>query len=163
MTHRVDNGQRDYWIFDIAAEHTIKYKLPAGIVCEAGCVLQWEYYSMQSCIEPGCDRKYCGGYADGDNVLYNSNPGFCGRTGAQAEFFKNCADIRILPAGANYMGSGSDSAESAMNAEGVDGMAVKEVADVAAVHEASVDSAVEGTAGAGDVDAATPAGGSGPH
>jgi hypothetical protein len=66
---------------------------------------------MQSCIEPGCDRKYCGGYADGDNVLYNSNPGFCGRTGANAEFFGNCADIRILPAGAHYMGSGSGSGD----------------------------------------------------
>jgi hypothetical protein len=108
LLRRVDNGQRDYWIFDIGAEHTMKYKLPPGVVCEAGCVLQWNYYSMQSCIEPGCDRKYCGGYADGDNVLYNSNPGFCGRTGAQAEFFRNCADIRILPAGAHYMGSGSE-------------------------------------------------------
>jgi hypothetical protein len=110
----------------MSAEHTIKYKLPAGIVCEAGCVLQWEYYSMQSCIEPGCNRKYCGGYADGDNVLYNSNLGFCGRTGAQVEFFSNCADIRILPAGAHYMGSGSGSADESV------GVAVKEAAAVSA-------------------------------
>lgn len=146
---RVDNGQRDYWIFDIAAEHTMRYKLPAGITCEAGCVLQWEYYSMQSCIEPGCDRKYCGGYADGDNVLYNSNPGFCGRTGAQAEFFRNCADIRILPAGARDMGSGSGSPEGVENADAaqdVHGMNVKEVAAVAAA-DTAVDADVSGSGG----------------
>jgi hypothetical protein len=146
LHYRVDNNQRDYWIFDISADHTIKYKLPAGIVCEAGCVLQWEYYSMQSCVNPGCDRKYCGGYADGDNVLYNSNPGFCGRTGAQAEFFRNCADIRILPAGAHYMGSGSGDIDESV------GVAVNEAA--AAVHDGAVE-ASEVAVGAGAAAAAS--------
>jgi hypothetical protein len=75
------------------------YQLPAGISCDGGCVLQWRYFAMQSCVEKGCDRTYCGAYADGTNAVYGGRPGFCGDPGvAAAEFFLNCAgmDCKML-------------------------------------------------------------------
>ncbi|KAF6265045.1 glycoside hydrolase superfamily [Scenedesmus sp. NREL 46B-D3] len=97
---RVDNGQRDTWIMTPQMDYTMAYQLPAGISCEGGCVLQWRYFAMQSCVERGCDRTYCGVYADGTNAVYGGRPGFCGDAGAAApEFFNNCADIRITPSG----------------------------------------------------------------
>jgi hypothetical protein len=79
---------------------SMQYKLPAGIACDAGCVLQFKWFAMQTCIEPGCDRTYCGTYADGVNMVYGNRPGFCGATSAPPEYFANCADIRIIPSGA---------------------------------------------------------------
>ncbi|KAI8474593.1 MAG: hypothetical protein J3K34DRAFT_492907 [Monoraphidium minutum] len=60
---RADNGQRDTWVTG-AMDYTTQYRLPAGISGPA--VLQWTYYAMQSCVEPGCDRTHCGVYADGE-------------------------------------------------------------------------------------------------
>jgi len=70
---------------------SMPYKLPAGIACDTGCVLQFKWFAMQSCVEPGCDRAYCGTYADGINMVYGNKPGFCTSTGAQPEYFTNCA------------------------------------------------------------------------
>eukprot|EP00775_Hariotina_reticulata_P014862 gene14862-15054_t len=97
---RSDSGQRDTWITSPAMQWSMPYRLPAGIACDTGCVLQFKWFAMQTCIEPGCDRTYCGTYADGLNMVYGSRPGFCSSTSAQPEYFANCADIRIIPSGA---------------------------------------------------------------
>lgn len=91
---RADNGQRDTWIMTSAMSYTLAYNLPAGVSCADGCVLQWKYFAMQSCIEPGCDPTYCGDYSRGVNVVYSSNPGFCTAGGTAPEFFANCAGGR---------------------------------------------------------------------
>lgn len=96
---RVDNGQRDTWLLTNAARYTMTYQLPPTLSCEDGCVLQWKYFAMQSCIEPNCDRTYCGVYADGVNAVYGGRPPFCDAAATTAEFFVNCADIRIVPSG----------------------------------------------------------------
>lgn len=71
---------------------TMRYMLPPTISCDGGCVLQWKYYAMQSCIDAfGCDPTYCGVYANGYNAVYGSNPGWCGTTSGKLEFFHNCA------------------------------------------------------------------------
>ncbi|KAF8065624.1 celF [Scenedesmus sp. PABB004] len=104
---RVDNGQRDTWLMSDAANWTAAYRLPAGLSCDAGCVLQWRYEAMQSCIVPGCDPALCGGYASGRNVVYGSTPGFCSPTNnARLEVFSNCADVRITPASGGGGGGG---------------------------------------------------------
>jgi hypothetical protein len=69
----------------------MRCRLPANISCPNGCVLQWWWMSMQSCVEQGCDRQYCGEYADGKNVVYGSTPGFCYVASGKPEFFANCA------------------------------------------------------------------------
>jgi hypothetical protein len=66
-------------------------RLPANIACDNGCVLQWHYYSMQSCVLQGCNPATCGDYARGRNVVYGSTPGWCGIASGQPEFFTNCA------------------------------------------------------------------------
>lgn len=99
---RVDNGQTDTWIMTSQMDYSLTYQLPAGISCDGGCVLQWRYFAMQSCVERGCNPTYCGAYAVGTNAVYGGQPGFCGDPGvAAAEFFLNCADIRITPSGVN--------------------------------------------------------------
>lgn len=88
---RSDNGQRDTWITSSAMQWSMPYMLPAGIACDTGCVLQFKWFAMQTCVEPGCDRTYCGTYADGVNMVYGNRPGFCSSTSAQPEYFTNCA------------------------------------------------------------------------
>jgi hypothetical protein len=66
------------------------------VSCDAGCVLQWRYYSMQSCVMPGCsDPAVCGAYASGINAVYGSNPGWCGSASGQLEYFHNCAGVCV--------------------------------------------------------------------
>jgi len=89
--HRSDNGQRDTWITSSAMQWSMPYRLPAGVACDTGCVLQFKWFAMQTCVEPGCDRTYCGTYADGINMVYGNKPGFCSSTSAQPEYFANCA------------------------------------------------------------------------
>ena len=73
-------------------DYSLTYQLPAGISCDGGCVLQWRYFAMQSCVVRGCNPTYCGAYAAGTNAVYGGQPGFCGDPGvAAAEFFLNCA------------------------------------------------------------------------
>eukprot|EP00933_Yihiella_yeosuensis_P049567 TRINITY_DN465_c1_g1_i4.p1 TRINITY_DN465_c1_g1~~TRINITY_DN465_c1_g1_i4.p1 ORF type:complete len:738 (+),score=141.69 TRINITY_DN465_c1_g1_i4:97-2310(+) len=93
-------------------DHTIFLKVPSDLSCEA-CTLQWRWWSANSKI-PGPD------YLCYYNKLVDlSNPpdttwdaadwglnkfgadcpgGGCGREGACGEEFRNCADIKILPA-----------------------------------------------------------------
>lgn len=66
-------------------------RLPADVSCPNGCVLQWWWMSMQSCVEQGCNPAYCGEYANGRNVVYGSNPGWCYIASGKPEFFANCA------------------------------------------------------------------------
>ena len=93
---RVDNGQRDTWVISKDVyDYTMTYQLPATIACPNGCVLQWQYFAMQSCVEPGCNPTYCGAaYASGQNPAVGNSPGFCTAT-SRPEFFLNCADIII--------------------------------------------------------------------
>jgi hypothetical protein len=41
------------------------FRLPAGVSCANGCVLQWEYLTMNSCFPSdlaNCDARACGVY-----------------------------------------------------------------------------------------------------
>lgn len=37
---------------------TADYRLPAGVTCAGGCVLQWEYFAMQVCAAPQLGAGY---------------------------------------------------------------------------------------------------------
>jgi hypothetical protein len=42
-----------------------RFRLPAGVSCANGCVLQWEYLTMNSCFPSDldkCDARACGVY-----------------------------------------------------------------------------------------------------
>ncbi|KAG5191685.1 hypothetical protein JKP88DRAFT_8904 [Tribonema minus] len=60
---RSDTGTTEYWIttgtYTGSAAVTLNYVLPAGVSCANGCLLQWEYVAMQSCIE-NCASAVCG-------------------------------------------------------------------------------------------------------
>ncbi|WIA30623.1 hypothetical protein OEZ86_000702 [Tetradesmus obliquus] len=80
------------------------FRLPAGVACAGGCVLQWEYLTMNSCYE-ACDTAACGVYADRHNpVTGQGSMGTC-CLGSEScsvadipEVFRNCADITITTA-----------------------------------------------------------------
>lgn len=80
-----------------------QYRLPAGVSCPNGCVLQWEFLTMNSCFER-CDRAVCGPYADRVNPVCGfSNMADCWSNVAGVdtvpEVFRNCADIAITGGG----------------------------------------------------------------
>ncbi|WIA43871.1 hypothetical protein OEZ86_010284 [Tetradesmus obliquus] len=78
-----------------------EFRLPAGVSCSGGCVLQWEYLTMNSCFEACPNRAACGPYADRRNPITGaSNMATCcfgsGCSSANIpEVFRNCADITI--------------------------------------------------------------------
>ena len=67
----------------------MKYKLPNDLTCEH-CVLQWWYYTANSCIYEGYNEY------TGMTNWYNKNLGMCTNPGLYPEEFWNCADIRIV-------------------------------------------------------------------
>ncbi|GBG00182.1 hypothetical protein Rsub_12952 [Raphidocelis subcapitata] len=80
------------------------YRLPAGVDCKDGCVLQWEYVTMNSCWVPCEVEAACAGplgsYATrgsnparGQTGLEECSPGMAGAI--RSERFQNCADIVI--------------------------------------------------------------------
>ncbi|WIA36822.1 hypothetical protein OEZ86_008086 [Tetradesmus obliquus] len=101
---RADNGRPHWYITQGSFESTrngnpetaeFDLRLPSGFSCPGGCVLQMEYYTYNSCVEP-CPREDCGFYADRRNQITNQ-PGpldFC-RAGGPQEIFLNCADVVI--------------------------------------------------------------------
>ena len=93
----MDSRLRKYWIPDNSPEYNLQWRLPKGFVCTSGCVLMFEYYAMQTCIEP-CKCANCGGYCKGTNPLNPwSTLKFCTDTiqPQKLEIFRNCADITI--------------------------------------------------------------------
>ena len=78
---------------------TAAYRLPTGVSCPDGCVLQWRYKTYNSCVDP-CPKAECGFYADRVNpVSDDTGPmdycsvAYCGTV--RCEVFHNCADITI--------------------------------------------------------------------
>eukprot|EP00953_Heterococcus_sp_UTEX-ZZ885_P015568 8762-Heterococcus_DN1.PRE.3 len=53
---------------------TVAWTLPPGVSCPNGCLLQWEYTAMQSCIE-NCNSSICG------NAYASKNNPVTGQTG----------------------------------------------------------------------------------
>ena len=72
---------------------TMKYTLPPGVVCDH-CVLQWWYYTGNSCIYDGY-HEFEGMKSPCTTPWYNSRLGNCKDPGTYPEEFWNCADIRI--------------------------------------------------------------------
>jgi hypothetical protein len=76
-----------------------KFKLPAGVSCDKGCMLQWEYIGYQTCQLPCAgedmdDMESCGG-----KVMVEGGRNDCPPNGSGAEYFYNCADIIIKSSG----------------------------------------------------------------
>lgn len=71
-------GDRSFWIragsvpSGAARFGGLRFKLPAGVSCPGGCVLQWRYVAMQSCIER---------YTPSDRIPPDYATGVCGRAG----------------------------------------------------------------------------------
>jgi len=80
------------------------FRLPTGVSCTGGCVLQWEYLTMNSCFEP-CNSAVCGQYANRVNPITGQRgmANCCLGSGCPAanvpEVFRNCADITINGSG----------------------------------------------------------------
>ena len=101
---RADSNERYHYILSGAwgrpEAFTHTFRLPAGVSCAGGCVLQWEYLTMNSCFEP-CNRAVCGVYADRVNPITGSRNMATCCLGASCnsanvpEVFRNCADIAI--------------------------------------------------------------------
>ncbi|WIA36814.1 hypothetical protein OEZ86_008069 [Tetradesmus obliquus] len=96
---RADTG-RPYWYiltgsFGTPGSAAIDLRLPSGFSCTNGCVLQMEYVTYNSCVEP-CAREHCGFYADRRNqITGQAGPlDFC-QAGGTHEIFLNCADVVI--------------------------------------------------------------------
>jgi hypothetical protein len=48
---RADNGLQNTYLLEAGPQDiTMSYKLPAGLTCEGGCVLQWVYKVSTDCI-----------------------------------------------------------------------------------------------------------------
>ncbi|KAF6256157.1 hypothetical protein COO60DRAFT_1530799 [Scenedesmus sp. NREL 46B-D3] len=81
------------------------FRLPAGVSCAGGCVLQWEYLTMNSCFEPCPNAGACGVYANRQNPvtgqfnMANCCVGFSCSAADVPEIFRNCADIAITGGG----------------------------------------------------------------
>eukprot|EP00953_Heterococcus_sp_UTEX-ZZ885_P001950 1562-Heterococcus_DN1.PRE.1 len=66
------NGSK-YWLTSGSYLNTppfsLAWTLPPGVSCPNGCLLQWEYTAMQSCIE-NCNSSICGtAYASKNNPI----------------------------------------------------------------------------------------------
>eukprot|EP00798_Chlamydomonas_sp_ICE-L_P002242 gene2242-8531_t len=67
------------------------WRLPQGVTCDGGCMLQLEYHTANSCVDT-CSVAECGSYA-------TSSLSRCGTTSVRKEIFRDCADIRITGSG----------------------------------------------------------------
>lgn len=76
---------------------SVSYKLPSGLSCPNGCMLQWTYKTYNSCVD-ACPSNVCGFYASRRNdITGQAGPlDYCAPvTSTVAEVFQNCADIRV--------------------------------------------------------------------
>lgn len=109
---RVDNGKPNTYILTgsflgtspdppaVGAPEFInaEYFLPAGFTCTR-CVLQMEYFTYNSCVEP-CARAECGFYADRMNQIlplqYWGPKDYCPAAGGGGEVFRWVAAMHAL-------------------------------------------------------------------
>ncbi|KXZ41203.1 hypothetical protein GPECTOR_655g775 [Gonium pectorale] len=102
-----DKGYQRWWItdgrFGTQTDYTTHWRLPDGVSCDGGCVLQMIYRTANSCVDP-CSSAECGpSYAARSNpVTGQTRLDSCGP--ARTEVFRDCADVRIITGGS---GSGS--------------------------------------------------------
>lgn len=84
--------------------YTMQYKLPDGVNCPNGCMLQWTWWTAHTCIQECEHVDVCGPYARGLNkVVYHNEVvrDICGKfpaVGEKPQMFQNCVDIAITPA-----------------------------------------------------------------
>lgn len=120
----IDVDTTQYWILDTRGQenvnahdpdlYTMQYKLPDGVNCPNGCMLQWTWWTANACVQE-CEggKAVCGRYAEGFNDIvftdgerardlceFGKNP----PPGELPQIFQNCVDIIITP------GSGGPSA-----------------------------------------------------
>ncbi|KAG2483260.1 hypothetical protein HYH03_017858 [Edaphochlamys debaryana] len=121
-----DTGYQRWWITSgryadaagnvISTTFTTRWRLPAGVSCDGGCVLQMVYRTANSCIDP-CSSAECGGaYSSRSNPVTGqtwldactsmaSTMVGSGST-PRTEIFRDCADIRITPSSGGGGGDG---------------------------------------------------------
>jgi hypothetical protein len=97
------SGDWNYQSFEKPQTYKMQYKLPTNIKCEEGCVLQWWWHTLNSCVID-CDPKVCGFYSEGRNdIIHQSSLPKCPSEDpdGNSEVFANCADIRITDGNVN--------------------------------------------------------------
>ncbi|PNH10877.1 hypothetical protein TSOC_002373 [Tetrabaena socialis] len=96
-----DTGYQRWWILSGETmrqeDYPTRWRLPAGVSCNGGCVLQMHYRTANSCVD-SCAIAECGpNYAARNNLISKgSNLDICGsHATARTEIFRDCTDIRI--------------------------------------------------------------------
>eukprot|EP00798_Chlamydomonas_sp_ICE-L_P003066 gene3066-13085_t len=101
-------GYTRFWLMDnsVVSEN---WRLPAGVTCEDGCMLQMHYRTANSCVDT-CEEAECGVYSRSSCSL-QCHLAVCNEVaGIRGERFRDCADIRIVGSGV-----GSDPSPSPSN------------------------------------------------
>ncbi|PNH01062.1 Lysozyme [Tetrabaena socialis] len=118
-----DTGYQRWWImsgvWNEKTFYTTRWRLPAGVSCDGGCVLQMHYRTANSCVD-SCAAAECGpNYAARNNLISKgSNLDMCGSSArARTEIFRDCADIRIT--GMQYTVKSGDYCYAIAQANGV--------------------------------------------
>jgi hypothetical protein len=98
ILRRADNNKQ-YWYITKGGENqdlSMDYKLPAGVSCPGGCMLQWDWIGSQTCSLPcqGADDvdAECG--PKGSRFKMGGADWPC-KPDQSPEWFINCADIKI--------------------------------------------------------------------
>ncbi|GIL45914.1 hypothetical protein Vafri_3035 [Volvox africanus] len=114
-----NTGFARWWIqtgaYGTQTTYTTNWRLPVGVSCDSGCVLQITYRTANSCVDP-CNASECGTeYAAGRVPVSGvTGPGVimqrCGTYGnpstpPRTEVFRDCADIRIVASGGSNSGT----------------------------------------------------------
>ncbi len=102
LLKRADNNKAYWYILSGGENQELKldYKLPAGVTCPNGCMLQWEWLGTQMCYHPcaGADdvESECGFKGKRYKMGGASHESNICKPGQLPETFFNCADIKIV-------------------------------------------------------------------
>ncbi|GLI70312.1 hypothetical protein VaNZ11_015263 [Volvox africanus] len=89
------NGKVYWYLKSSDSEITQRFRLPPGVSCANGCVLQWWWVGYQNCYLP-CESLTDD--IDGECGKSVNGAGQCSSI-TQTEQFNNCADVLIQPSG----------------------------------------------------------------
>ncbi len=80
-------------------DYTTRWRLPSGVTCDGGCVLQMTYRTANSCVD-SCSEAECGSnYAARRNPITGQCMSGCSLSTCSSttftEIFRDCSDVRI--------------------------------------------------------------------
>jgi hypothetical protein len=94
---RVDNGKLYWYLRSNDVDISKEFRLPKGVHCRDGCILQWWWVGYQHCAMPCEDLKWDVDGECGKNMLNPSSSFPKCDSISRTEQFANCADIKITP------------------------------------------------------------------